>query len=212
MTKIILADDHHLVRKGIRSLLGSDKSLEVIAEAGDGMEAAELTEKHKPDVLLLDLSLPRLDGISVIRRISESTGTKTIVLSVHADSLNVRDSLAAGAMGYIVKDSSPDDLVMGIESVMRGDPFISPSLRRMTLDAVLKPKASEAEPCNILTPRERLVLENAARGMSNANIAEKLFISTRTVESHRSNLMKKLNLESQTELVRFAIRQGIIAA
>jgi len=199
------------VRKGILALLADAPGMQVIAEAKDGFEAAELTERLKPDVLLLDLSLPRLHGISVIRRLLPSTKTKILVLSVHDDGLNVTEALSAGALGYVLKDCSPDELVLGICSVIRGEPFISSQLRRTAMDAILKPKASQIHPCNVLTPRERIVLEHAAHGMTNAEIAAKLFISSRTVETHRANLMKKLNLSHQTELVRFAIRQNIIS-
>jgi two-component system, NarL family, response regulator NreC len=211
MTRLILAEDHQLVREGIRLLLEEDPSIQVLAEAGDGLEAAELTEKHRPDLLLLDLSMPRLDGVSVIRRILQSTSTKVLVLSVHGDDLNVRESLSAGALGYVLKESTPENLLTGIRSVMRGDPFLSPGLRRIAVDAVVKPNAGQLNPCKALTARERVVLEHASSGMANAQIAAKLFVSARTVESHRASLMKKLGLKGQTELVRFAIRQKIIS-
>jgi two-component system response regulator NreC len=212
MTRLILAEDHLLVRKGIKALLADDSQLKIIGEASDGFEAAELCEKLKPDVLLLDLSLPRLHGLAVIRRLAASSKTPILVLTMHADGLNVREALAAGALGYVLKDCSPEELISAIQSVMKGDPFVTPKLRRTAMDAIIKPRAAQSDPCSILTARERLVLQHAAAGMTNAEVAQKLFISSRTVESHRANLMKKLQLSNQTDLVRFAIRERILTA
>jgi DNA-binding NarL/FixJ family response regulator len=210
MIRLIVAEDHLLVRKGIAALLRDQAGIKIIAEACDGFDAAEMTEKLKPDVLLLDLSLPRLHGLSVIRRLAPASKTRILVLSAHADGLNVREALAAGALGYVLKESSPEELLEAINSVVKGEPFICPKLRRTAMDAVLKPRGAQTDPCCALTGRERVVLEHAATGLTNAEIGEKLFISSRTVESHRANVMKKLHLSNQTDLVRFSIREKIV--
>jgi two-component system response regulator NreC len=211
MTRIIIADDHHLVRKGIKSLLKHQTSLEIIGEAGDGIEAAELVEKLKPDVLLLDLSLPRLTGMEVIRRLNSSSKTRILVLTMHNDSLNMTDALSAGAFGYILKDCKEEELMVAIKSVMNGVPYVTSELRRIAMDKAIG-REPVTHPCGSLTNRERLVLEHAAIGLSNREIGQKLFISSRTVESHRAKIMKKLNLSNQSELVRFAIRERVIVA
>jgi len=212
MTRLILAEDHLLVRKGIVSLLANEPGMKVVAEAADGFEAAEMTESLQPDVLLLDLSLPRLSGLSVIRRLAPNSKTRILVLTMHADGLNVREALSSGALGYVLKDSSPEELVTAIKTVIKGDPFVTPKLRRTAMDSVLRPKSNQTDPCSVLTSRERTVLEFAASGMTNAEVGQKLFISSRTVESHRANVMKKLHLANQTDLVRFAIREKVVPA
>ncbi|MDB6129324.1 MAG: two component transcriptional regulator, LuxR family [Verrucomicrobiales bacterium] len=210
MTRIIIADDHHLVRKGIKSLLKNQSGLEIVAEASDGLEAAEITEKLKPDVLLLDLSLPRLTGIQVMRRLTSSCKTRILVLTMHSDSLNMREALAAGATGYVLKDCKMEELMNAIQTVTKGMPYIMNRLSHAATDTPLGTRPAIPNRCEALTSRERLVLEHAAVGLSNREIAEKLFISPRTAESHRSNIMKKLKLSNQTELVRFAIRERVI--
>lgn len=216
MTRIVIAEDHHLVRKGIKSLLSDQATIEIVGEAANGFEAAELTEKLKPDVLLLDLSLPRLSGVSVIRRLTGKSKTRILVLTMHADNLNMREALGAGALGYVLKDSRLEELMSAIEAVSKGVPFIAQKMRdsamKSAMEGLLRPATRSEDPCQVLTPRERLVLSEAALGLSNSEIAEKLFISPRTVESHRAKIMKKLNLSHQTDLVRFAIREKVIAA
>jgi DNA-binding NarL/FixJ family response regulator len=214
MIRLILAEDHLMVRKGIAALLAKEPEMKIVGEAADGFEAAEMTEKLQPDVLLLDLSLPRLSGLSVIRRLALGPNSKTriLALTMHSDDLNVREALASGAQGYVLKESSPEELVTAVKTVVKGEPFVTPKLRRTVMDAVLRPKFSQTDPCSVLTSRERAVLEFAASGMTNAEVGRKLFISPRTVESHRANVMKKLHLANQTDLVRFAIREKIVPA
>lgn len=212
MVKIIVADDHKLVRKGITALLANDKDLKLVGEAADGLEAVELTEKLKPDLLLLDLGLPRIHGLEVVRRVRANQKTQVIVVSMHSDEPYVAEALRAGASGYVLKDGSPEELFEAIGAVRRGDHFLSPAIRKTALFAAVGSSHRNDDPYQDLTKRERIVLQHAAEGCSNIEIGQKLFISCRTVESHRANLMRKLNLKCQTDLVRFAIRRKIISA
>jgi len=210
--RIVLADDHYLVRKGLKSLLANEKGFELVGEAGNGLEASQLTEKLKPDVLVLDLAMPRMHGLEVIRRVRTSTDTNVVVCSMHSDEPYVADALRAGACGYVLKDGTPEELICAISTVSKGEHFLTPRIKKGALAAALGSSHRPDDPYTDLTERERLVLQHAAEGSSNAKIGEKLFISSRTVETHRSNLMKKLNLTCQTDLVRFAIRRKIITA
>jgi len=212
MITIILAEDHHLVRKGLKSLLALESGLKLVGEAADGLEAVELVEKFHPDILLLDLMIPRLHGLEVIRRVRRDTKTAVIVVTMHSDEPYVMEALKAGAAGYVLKDSTPDDLVQAIRAVMDGGHYVSPRLRKCALTATLRRTVDSDDPCAALTPRERVVLQFAAEGNSNAEIAQKLFVSPRTIETHRANVLRKLSLKSQTDLVRFAIRREIISA
>jgi DNA-binding NarL/FixJ family response regulator len=213
MVKVIVAEDHKLVRKGLTALLANESNVELVGEAADGLEAVRLTEKLKPDVLLLDLGLPRMHGLEVIRRVRDGQQkTQVIVVSMHSDEPYVAEALRAGAAGYVLKDGSPDELMGAIALVSKGSHFLSPSIRKTALHAALGANVRDNDPYQDLTERERVVLQHAAEGYSNAEIGQKLFISSRTVESHRANLMKKLNLTCQTDLVRFAIRRKIITA
>jgi DNA-binding NarL/FixJ family response regulator len=212
MVRIIVADDHNLVRKGLTALLATNRNVELIGEASDGLEAVQLTEKLKPDVLLLDLGMPRIHGLEVIRRVRDGQKTQVIVVSMHSDEPYVAEALRAGASGYVLKDGSPDELNEAIGAVSSGNHFLSPRIRKTALHAALGSSTRDNDPYQDLTERERIVLQHAAEGYSNAEIGKKLFISSRTVESHRANMMKKLNLTCQTDLVRFAIRRKIISA
>ena len=211
MITIILAEDHEMVREGFKRLLATESDLELIGEAGDGLRAVELVEKLKPAILLLDLMIPRLHGLEVIRRLRGQTETKIIVVSMHADEPYVIESLKSGASGYVLKDSSPSELIEATRTVAKGNLFISPGLRGCALTASLRTMSGgPLHDGDCLTNRERLVLQMAAEGNSSTIIAGKLFLSPRTVESHRGSLMKKLGLRTQTDLVRYAIRKKII--
>jgi DNA-binding NarL/FixJ family response regulator len=213
MVKVIIAEDHNLVRKGLSALLANESNVQLVGEAADGLEAVQLTEKLKPDVLLLDLGLPRMHGLEVIRRVRDGQQkTQVIVVSMHSDEPYVAEALRAGASGYVLKDGSPNELMGAIGSVSKGTHYLSPRIRKTALHAALGANIRDNDPYQDLTERERVVLQHAAEGFSNAEIGQKLFISSRTVESHRANLMKKLNLTCQTDLVRFAIRRKIITA
>ncbi len=214
MTTIVLADDHNLVREGLKHLLADEKTFKLIGEARDGIEAVELVEKLRPSVLLLDLMLPRLHGLEVIRQVKKvSTRTQVIVVSMYSDEPYVIEAFRNGAMGYVLKDSTSAELLQAIRGVEAGNRYLSPSLSDLAIHAYLKRVDGIASDIySTLTARERVVLQLAAEGRSTAQIAKELFISPRTVETHRSNVMKKLALRSQTELVRFAIRKKIIVA
>jgi two-component system, NarL family, response regulator NreC len=213
MVRIIVADDHNLVRKGLVAMLRQEPNFELVGEASDGLEALQLTEKLNPEVLLLDLGMPRMHGLEVIRRVRGNGGkTNVIVVSMLSDDPYVAEALRAGASGYVLKDGSPEELTGAINAVSKGNHFLSPRIKKCAMHAALGASPRDNDPYHDLTERERVVLQHAAEGFSNAEIGQKLFISSRTVESHRANLMKKLNLTCQTDLVRFAIRRKIITA
>lgn len=207
MISVVLAEDHHMVREGFKRLLAENSEIRVLADVGDGHTATEMVERLKPDILLLDLAIPRLNGLEVIQRL-QGHPTKILVVSMHADEARVIESLKIGASGYVLKDSSATELIEAIETVARGLPFITPSLKNSWLTAALR-MANSSRNSHSLTRREKEVLELAAEGDSSATIAAKLVLSTRTVESYRASLMKKLGLKCQTDLVRFAIRAKI---
>jgi DNA-binding NarL/FixJ family response regulator len=210
---IILIEDHQMVREGIKRLLAPESNLRIIGEASDGRTALELIERRKPNVLLLDLTIPSLHGLEVIRALNRPCQTKIIVLSMHADEPYVIEALKAGASGYVIKDSSPNELVEAINSVMKGNLFISPALKGFALDAAVRTNSGRRSPDgDYLTAREKQVLQFAAEGNTSVMIASRMFLSPRTVESHRSSLMKKLGLKTQTDLVRYAIRKQILSA
>jgi DNA-binding NarL/FixJ family response regulator len=214
MTTLFLAEDHHIVRQGLKMLLQAEKTFCLVGEAADGLETVKLVEKLRPNVLVLDLMIPRLHGLEVIRQVRrDAPQTKIIILSMHADEHYVVEALRNGASGYVLKDAFGDDLVEAVKTVCAGRRYLSPVLAERALTGyVERPGESDLDVYDTLTNRERLVLQLAAEGSSNPEIAKKLFISPRTAETHRANLMRKLSLRSQTELVRFAIRRGIIAA
>lgn len=211
MTTAIIADDHEIVRRGLRGILESEGACHVIAEASDGLSAAQLVEKFRPHVLILDLNMPRLHGIEVLRQArTSSPHTRVIVLSMHNDEPYVIEALRAGAMAYILKGSESAEISRALTEVLAGRRFLSAPLSEWAITALVSKPADESDPLHTLTPRERMVLQLASEGHSNAEIAEKLFISPRTAETHRTNLMRKLALQTQTDLVRFAIRKGLI--
>lgn len=213
MTTIILAEDHHLVRQGFKLVLSSETDFKLVGEAADGLEAVRLVEKQKPTILLLDLMIPRLHGLDVTRQVrKESPETKIIILSMHADEPYVMEALRNGAAGYVLKDCTAGDLVQAVRTVVAGRRYLSPSLAERALTGYVEhPGNSDLDVYDTLTNRERLVLQLAAEGKTSAEIAGTLFISPRTAETHRANLMRKLSLRSQTDLVRFAIRRGLIS-
>lgn len=211
---LILADDHVVVRQGFRLLLEQEVDFKLVAEASDGLEAVEMVAKHCPRVLILDLMLPRLHGLEVARRVHrEHPETKVVILSMHSEEPYVLEALRNGVSGYVLKDASVDELVGAIRQVLSGRRYLSPVLADLAFKGwVEHPGESAQDVYDNLTNRERVVLQLAAEGLTSPQIAEKLFISPRTAETHRANLMRKLGLSSQTDLVRFAIRKGIIDA
>jgi DNA-binding NarL/FixJ family response regulator len=212
MTTILLAEDHHIVRQGLKSMLSAEKGFKLLGEAGDGLKAMELVAKHTPDVLVLDLMIPRLHGLEVVRRVrKEHPSTRILVLSMNSEDPYVVEALRSGATGYVLKDCATSNLPEAIRSVAAGKRYLSPALAERAIDALFQDRGEAGlDPYDTLTERERVVLQMAAEGMGNPEVAEKLFISPRTAESHRANLMRKLGLRSQTDLVRYAIRKKII--
>jgi DNA-binding NarL/FixJ family response regulator len=207
--RVLLADDHAILRRGVRMLIDSQPDMEVVAEAKTGREAIEEARKLKPDIVVIDVSMPELNGIEGTRQICEElTQTRVIGLSMHRDSVYVREILRAGARGYLLKDSEDDDLLRAIRSVFRGEAFLSPAIA----DAVLTDyRKHVSNPVDLLTSREREVLSMIADGKTNKEIANTLHLSVYTVESHRGSVMEKLNLHNTGDIVRFALRNGLIS-
>jgi DNA-binding NarL/FixJ family response regulator len=206
--RILLADDHALVRQGFRMILSAQPDMEIIGEAGNGREAVELAEKLQPDVIIMDVTMPELNGIEATRRIAISVPrARVLALSMHKDSVYVREILRSGARGYLLKDSDDSDLISAVRSVAKGEGYLSPSVS----DAVLTDyRRHVTDPIDLLTTREREVLQMIAEGKTNKEIATTLHLSVYTVEAHRGRVMEKLNLHSTGELVRFALRSGLI--
>ncbi|MCA9916636.1 MAG: response regulator transcription factor [Anaerolineales bacterium] len=212
MIRVIIAEDHTLVRQGIRALLEQSGIVHVVAEAATGQEAIELTEAHKPDVVVMDLSMPRLDGAQAAERILElGLTTEVIILSMHADTTMVQQLLRRGVKGYLLKDAVTAELILALESVSRGKMFLSPTISDSVMTLLLSPPDADAEKAaDLLTPREREVLQLVAEGHTNTSIAETLSISIKTVEKHRANVMSKLGVKDLASLVREAIKQGLV--
>lgn len=211
MITVVLADDHEVVRRGVRSILEADPNYRVVAEVADGLAAIQAVEKHKPNLLFVDLSMPRLHGIEVLRQTrTASPATRVLVLSMHNDEPYVIEALRAGAAAYILKGSESAEIVRALAEVTAGRRYLSGPLSEWAINALTTKAADAGDPLSTLSPREREVLQLAAEGLGNPEIAEKLFISARTAETHRANLMRKLGLQSPTDLVRFAIRKGLI--
>jgi two-component system, NarL family, response regulator NreC len=213
MTSIVLADDHTVVRAGLRALLAAEPGFEVVAEAADGLEAVRLVERLQPDVLVVDVMMPGLNGIEVTRQVRQRVPkTRVVVLSMHAHEPYVLEALRHGAGGYVLKDASSEQLTQAVREVAEGRHYLSPPLTERAIAAyVERAQPAAMDPYELLTTREREVLQLAAEGKTNPEIAQALTLSPRTVEMHRGNLMRKLDLQTQTDLVRYAIRRGIIA-
>lgn len=210
--RVLLADDHHIVRKGVRSLLESVSDLEVVGEAEDGLQTVKLAEQLRPDILILDIMMPGLSGLDVARQVSQRVPqTRIIILSMHSNEPYVLDALNHGVMGYVLKGSTTDELVFAVQQVAAGKRYLSPQISERAIDAyVERARESQNDPYNDLTDREREVLHLAAEGLSNTEIAARLSIGQRTVETHRANMMRKLSLHSQVDLIRYAFLKGLI--
>jgi DNA-binding NarL/FixJ family response regulator len=214
MTTILLADDHPIVRQGLRSLLEAEPGWTIVAEATDGLSAVDLIEQFRPHVAIVDVMLPDLNGLEVVRRaMRHAPETRVIVLSMHADEPYVLEALRGGAMAYVLKATSTTSLIEAIREVMTGRRYLSPPLTQHAIDAYLERANAANQPFDryeLLTPREREVLQLAAQGTTNAEIAERLVISIRTVETHRTNLMRKLELRTAAGIKHFASMRGLV--
>jgi len=212
--KILLADDHVVMRRGIRALLERRTDFQVVAEAGDGREAVQLTEIHSPHVVVADIAMPNLNGIEAARQIAQKwPQTAIVILSMHSDESYVLRALKAGARGYLLKDSPDSDLINAILAVHEGKAFFSPAISKMLVEDYmrqLQQRGSE-DSYELLTSREREVLQLLAEGKSNKDVAGMLNLSLHTVETHRSNILQKLNLHGTPELILYSIRKGVIS-
>ena len=208
-TRVLLADDHALVRQGLMAYL-ERHGFQIVGEASDGQEAQELAEKTQPDVAILDVSMPVLNGIDAARELKKSSPkTKAILLTKHDEDQYVTEALRAGAKGFVLKSQAADDLVHAIREVCRGSVYVSPCIARTAVEAYLSKRYTSADP---LSGRERQVLQLVGEGLTTKDIASRLGISAKTAESHRTRLMKKLDIHETASLVRYAIRRGLIEA
>ena len=206
--RILLADDHAVVRQGFKMILAAQPDMEIVGEAGNGREALDLAGQLQPDVIVMDVAMPELNGIEATRRVADvSPRTRVLALSMHKDSVYVREILRAGARGYLLKDSIASDLLAAVRAIARGEGYLSPGVS----DAVLNDyRRHVTDPIDLLTSREREVLQMIAEGKTNKEIATVLNLSVYTVDAHRGRIMEKLNLHSVTDLVRFAVRAGLV--
>ncbi|MGC9996861.1 MAG: response regulator transcription factor [Terriglobia bacterium] len=214
LVRVLLADDHKLIRAGLVLVVQQQPDLSVIGEADDGRQAVQLVESLKPDVVVMDIGMPNLNGIEAARQITASRpDTAVVILSMHADEGYVLRALKAGARAYLLKDSATTDLVQAIRAVVEGKSFFSPAVSKVLLqDYMRKLRRSGAEDSyDLLSPREREVLQLVAEGQSNKEVANLLNLSTYTVETHRAKIMQKLNLKGVPELILYAVRKGIIS-
>lgn len=209
--KILIADDHKILREGLKSLLEKQPEFAVVAEAQDGLSAISAAKKHKPDIAILDIGMPDLNGIEVTRRIrSEMAETRVIALSMHADRRFVMGILEAGANGYLLKDSAFAELITAVTAVAKGKMYLSPSIAETVVKNSLEKLDRKDEGSSVLlSGREREVLQMIAEGKSTKEIALKLFVSTKTVETHRKQIMDKLNIRTVAGLTKYAIREGL---
>jgi len=212
-TEVLLVDDHEIVRAGLRSLLERQQYIEIVGEASSGVEAIELATRLEPDVVLMDVSMPDMDGVEATRKIKEQApGINVLALTVHEEEAYFFEMLAAGASGYVPKRASPQILLTAISIVSRGEVFLHPAVAGALVQEYVQEGRSGARKrvYDGLTPRQREVLTLIAEGLSNHEIANELDISVRTVERHRENIMKRLNLHSRVELVKYALRKGLV--
>lgn len=210
---VILADDHPLVHRGMQAVLERQRDLSIVGVAADGLEAVRLAERLKPDVLVLDLMMPGLSGLEALRIVRErSPRTRIVILSMHSSSAFIAQALQNGAIGYVLKGCPEEDLVRAVREAAAGRRFLSPPVTEIAIEAYIEQsRTGPFDPHETLTPRQREVLQLTAEGKTNAEIAERLNISQRTVENHRATMMQRLGLQNQTELIRHAIRRGLIS-
>jgi two-component system, NarL family, response regulator NreC len=209
---ILLADDHPIVRQGMRRLLEAESDLTVVGEAADGLETVQLVEKFRPDVLIVDMMMPGLNGLDILRQVKKrSPATFSIVLSMQSADSYVLEALKSGASGYILKDTGPSELVNAIRKAIQGERVLSPKLSERLINAYLQSSEKAVlDPYETLTDREREVLQLVSEGLTTLEIARRLSISPRTAELHRGRMMNKLGLRTQTDLIRYALKRGIL--
>jgi DNA-binding NarL/FixJ family response regulator len=211
MISLVLVEDHAVVRQGLRALLAAEPDVQIVGEAGDGLAGAKLVNRLRPDVLVLDLMLPGLPGLEVLPAVRQSSPeTRIVVLSMHADEAYVLSALQAGAVGYVLKRSGSAELLAAIRAAASGHRYLSPPLSEMAVQAYVERSRATPDPYRTLTAREREVLLLMVQGLTSHEIAGRLVLSHRTVEMHRSRLMHKLGLDNRTDLIRFAIRRGLL--
>jgi DNA-binding NarL/FixJ family response regulator len=211
-TRILIADDHEVVRKGIRSILEAHPGWEVCGEAGDGRHAVEMATQCKPDLVVIDIGMPQLNGLDATRQILKALpSTKVLVLTMHESEQVVQQVLAAGARGYLMKSDASRDLVNAIEQLQRNKTYFTSKVAQLVLDSFLRPRAAaDISAVRSLTPREREVVQLLAEGKSTKEVAVALNLSVKTAETHRSNIMRKLDIHSVSELVLYAVRNNIV--
>jgi len=211
MPRVLIADDHAIVRTGLRTLIQAEPALELVGEAAGGYEAIELVAATSPDILLLDLSMPDMDGIAVTKKLkSEHPELRILILTIHEDEALVREAIRAGASGYILKRAAEDELVSAIEVLMRGDMYVDHALLRPLVDDSVNGSKTQRGQIEDLTPREKDVLRLIVLGYTNRQMGDELSISVRTVEGHRANLSEKIGSRSRVDLVRYAREQGLV--
>jgi DNA-binding NarL/FixJ family response regulator len=209
----LLADDHAIVRRGLRSLLETQPGVDVIGEAADGLEALRLCTERVPDLLILDIAMPKMNGIEVASRVQKlDRPPRVIILSMHTDEAYIIRALAAGARGYLLKDATDEDLLPAIRAVLSGKPYFSPAVTAVLMEDYVRQLQARGltDSYHLLTSREREILQLLAEGRSNKEVATELDVGISTVETHRANLMQKLNLHNTAEIVLYAVRKGII--
>jgi len=207
--RVLLADDHSLVRAGLRALLNEIPNVDVIAEASDGVQAVQLTRQLRPDIALLDISMPNLSGLAALRQLSGAApATRVLLLSMHDDDAYVSEAIHAGAAGYLIKDCAVEELALALHAVARGDCYLSPSVSRKLAQAFKNGGGSAP----VLTPRQIEILRQVAQGASSKEIARALGLSIKTVETHRAQIMERLGIRDVAGLVRYAVRSGLITA
>ena len=214
MVRVIVADDHHLVRQGIRMLLEKAEDIVVVGEAENGQEAVELAESLAPDIAVMDISMPRMNGIQATEQIhTRFPNTQVVMLSMHADDAMVRQALRRGARGYVLKRAIGEELLLAVRAAMKGETYLSPPIAGSIVGEVLSRQDGAEEPSELerLTRRESEVLQLLAEGETNSSIAQDLIVSVKTVEKHRASLMSKLDIHDLAGLVRFAVKHGMVS-
>jgi DNA-binding NarL/FixJ family response regulator len=216
--RVLLADDHALVRAGIRALLAGLPDVESIVEAGDGQEALAMLRETKPDLALIDIAMPGLNGLELAARVTrEAPGTRLVILSMHGTPAHVAQALRAGVSGYLLKDAAADELPVLLRAVMRGETYLSPAISKQVVDGYLGRTAPAADPgpdsaaLDVLTSRQREILQLVAEGKSTKEVAQLLDVSAKTVETHRGQIMDRLGIHDLAGLVRYAIRTGLVS-